>query len=119
MSGQAFHDTRCGGLWINTPDRQTVEADHGAIAAAHIGLRTVGLLVEQGVALQKLIQLRLTAIKLFDGIGRLKFADGLKTRSAQPNTPGSESNFFKRGFACTGRSSACWNASHCASVRVK
>lgn len=42
---------------------------------ADIGLRTVGMLIVQRMALQKLVQGDLAAIERFDGIGHLEFAN--------------------------------------------
>lgn len=82
MAGQSLCDAQGCGLWIDAADGQAVEADHCATAAAYIGLRTVGLLVSQGITLQKLVQRGLTTIKRIDRVCRMKFADRLQARSA-------------------------------------
>ncbi len=70
-----------------------------------VGLGAVGFLVDERVALQKLVQRGLTAIETIHLIRCCKLANRCVTM-AQPNTPGSLSNFFRRGLLCTGRSSA-------------
>ncbi len=106
MLGQALHDTCWSILRINASDRQTVEAHYLCTKAAHVGLGTVGFLVNEGIALQKLVEWRLPAVEAFRRIRRRELANPF-IRCTQPRTPGSVSSFFKRGLACTGRSSAC------------
>src|SRR5690606_38561381 len=89
-------------------------ADHHVTLAADIGLRAVGLLVDERVALQELVQRGLAAVERIDLIRCSQLANG-RVVIAQPSTPGSRSNFFRRGLLCTGRSSASWKACHCVS----
>jgi hypothetical protein len=56
--------------------------------------------------LQELIKRRASAIEGVNIIGSAQFGDCPIHRTLQPSTPGLVSNFFKRGFAFTGRSSA-------------
>src|SRR5690606_3194270 len=77
------------------------------------------LLIDERVALQELVQRGLAAVERIDLIRCCKLANGCIGRrhgvAGQPSTPGSRSSFFRRGLLCTGRSSASWNACHCAS----
>jgi hypothetical protein len=51
------------GLRIDTADRQAVEAHHHVALAADVGLGAVGLLVDERVALQELVQRGLPAVE--------------------------------------------------------
>ena len=58
----AFGFTRRHIGWHNTDNRQAVETDDLAQMAAHVGLRTIGFLVDERKALQKLIQCALAGV---------------------------------------------------------
>ena len=58
----AFGFTRRHIEWHNTDNRQAVETDDLAQMAAHVGLRTIGFLVDERKALQKLIQCALAGV---------------------------------------------------------
>ena len=59
----AFGHTRCCIGWTNAANRQAIETNDRARMATHVGLRTIGFLVDERKALQKLIQCALAAIK--------------------------------------------------------
>ena len=59
-----------------TRDGEAVEADHHATLAADIGLRAVGLLVDERVALQELVQRGLAAVERIDLIRCSQLANG-------------------------------------------
>ena len=63
MPGQPLHHTSRGIFGINAADGQTVEADHFAVQATNIGLCAVGLLIDQSMALQELIERRLPTVE--------------------------------------------------------
>ena len=92
-------------MGINAADGEAVEADHYVTAAADVGLRAVGRLVDECVALQELVQCALAAVESIDLICSKQLANG-RVGNAQSSTPGSRSSFFMRGLLCTGRSSA-------------
>ena len=74
--------------------------------ATHVGLRTVGFLVDKREALQELVQCDLTTIKGLDGVRTGQFANWLVSLRTQPSKPGSDNSFLSLGLATTGWSSA-------------
>ena len=64
----AFDHTRCRMRWHHTTNRQTVETNDRARMAAHVGLGTIGFLVDERKPLQKLIQCALATIKGVNGV---------------------------------------------------
>src|SRR5690606_36860316 len=114
MACEPFHPSRRRGFRIDAADGETVEADHHATLAADVGLRGIGLLVDERVALQELVQRSLAAIESIDLIRSKQLASG-RVSIGQSRTPGLRSNFFRRGLLCTGRSSASWKDCHCVS----
>ena len=76
MTCQPLHYSLRRGLRIDDADRQAVEADHHIIMAANVGLRAVGLLVDERVALQELVQRSLAAVKSIDLIRCSELANG-------------------------------------------
>ena len=70
MPGQTLHYARWSILRINTSDRQTVEAHDLGAKAAHIGLGAVGFLIDEGVALQELVEGQLPTVEAFRRIRR-------------------------------------------------
>jgi hypothetical protein len=107
MSGQPFYHSRWCILMGDTANAQTVKANHPAFGAADIGLGTVGPLIDQSVALQKLIKRRLATIKRRYLICSAQFAYRFKAGHDQSSSPGSVNNFFSRGRERGGASSAC------------
>ena len=100
-----LHDSRRSGLRIDTADDEAVEADHHVTLTTDVGLGAVGLLVNERIALQKLVQRGLTAIETIHLIRCCELANRC-VAIAQPSTPGSRSKLFRRVLLCTGRSSA-------------
>lgn len=90
---------------INAANGETVEANHHLPLTANVRLRATGFLVHQGIALQKLVQCSLPTIESIDLIRCKQFTNG-RVAVTQSSTPGSRSNFFRRGLAATWRSSA-------------
>jgi len=76
ITRQPLHHSRRRGLGIDTADRQTVEADHHVLVAADVGLGAVGLLVDERVALQELVQRGMAAVESIDLIRRKQLANG-------------------------------------------
>ena len=70
--------------------------------AAHVGLRTVGLLVDERKALQKLVQCALATIKGLNGVRAGQSANWLISLRTQPSSPGSDRSFLSLGLALTG-----------------
>ena len=93
-------------ILANAADGQAIEAHHLAAPATHVGLCAVGFLVDERIALQELVECRLPTSKCLHRILSQELADGF-IGCTQSRTPGSPSSFFRRGLACTGRSSAC------------
>ena len=62
------HAFRCGGR-IDRADRKTIETNHLCTQATDVGLCAASALVAVGMALQELIQRKLTAVEIFDAIG--------------------------------------------------
>ena len=76
VARQPLHHSRRRGFWIEAADGDTVEADHHVTLAADVGLRAVGLLVDERVALQELVQRCLAAVEGIDLIRCSKLANG-------------------------------------------
>lgn len=76
VARQPLHHSRRRGLRIDTADGKAVEADHPVTLAADIGLRAVGLLVDERVALQELVQRGLATIERIDLIRCSELANG-------------------------------------------
>jgi len=74
--------------------------------AAHVGLRTVRLLIDERKALQKLVQCALAAIKGLKGVRTGQFANWLISLRTQPSSPGSDKSFLSLGLVLTGWSNA-------------
>ncbi len=70
--------------------------------AAHVGFCTVGFLVDERKALQKLIQCALATIKGLYGVRTGQFANWLVSLRTQPSSPGSDKSFLSLGLALTG-----------------
>jgi len=70
--------------------------------AAQAGLCTIGFLVDERKALQKLIQCALTTIKGLNSVRTGQFADWLARLRTQPSGPGSDKSFVSLGLALTG-----------------
>ena len=98
----AFGHTRCRIGWRHTANRQAVETNDRARMAAHVGLRTIGFLVDERKALQKLIQCALATIKGLNGVRTCQFAYWLVSLRTQPSSPGSDKSFLSLGLAVTG-----------------
>ncbi len=81
----AFGHTRCCIGWTNAANREAIETYDRARMATHVGLRTIGFLVDERKTLQKVIQCALAAIKM-----------------TQPRSPGSVNSFLSLGLALTG-----------------
>jgi hypothetical protein len=76
VARQPLHHSRRRGFRIDATNGQTVEADHHVTLAADIGLRAVGLLVDERVALQELVQRGLAAVESIDLIRCSELANG-------------------------------------------
>ena len=98
----AFGHTRCRIGWLDTANRQAVKTNDRARMAAHVGLRTVGFLVDERKALQKLIQCALATIEGLNGVRTGQFANWLVSLRTQPSSPGSDKSFLSLGLALTG-----------------
>ena len=90
----AFGHTRCRTGRLNATHGQTVETNDRTRMATHVGLRAVGLLIDERKALQKLVQCRLTTIKGLNGVQTVQFAHWLISPRTQPSSPGSDKSFF-------------------------
>lgn len=66
MTRQTLHHSRRRDFRIDAADRQAVKADHHVALAADIGLRAVGLLIDERVALQERVQRGLAAVESID-----------------------------------------------------
>ena len=75
VTGQAFHDPLRCRLRCNTANSQAVEANHRIGMAANISLRAVCFLVDQRMALQKLVQRDLPTIERINMISRGQFSN--------------------------------------------
>ena len=102
----AFSHTRCRIGGFNAANRQAVEANDRARMATHIRLRTVGFLVDERKALQKLVQCALATIKGLDGVRCGQFANWLVSLRTQPSSPGLDKSFLSLGLVLTGWSNA-------------
>ena len=76
VARQPLHHSRRRGFRIDATNGQAVKADHHVTLAADIGLRAVGLLIDERVALQELIQRGLTAVERIDLIRCSQLANG-------------------------------------------
>jgi len=65
-------------------------------------LRTIGFLVDERKALQKLIQCALATVKRLDGVRTGQFANWLVSLRTQPSIPGLDKSFLSLGLALTG-----------------
>ena len=98
----AFGHTRCCIGWLNAANRQAIETNDRARMATHVGLRTIGFLVDERKALQKLIQCALATIEGLNGVRTGQFANWLVSLRTQPSSPGSDKSFLSLGLALTG-----------------
>ena len=98
----AFGHTRCRNGLLHTANRQAVETNDRARMAAHVGLGTIGFLVDERKALQKLVQSTLATIKRLRSIRCGQFANWLVSLRTQPSSPGSDKSFLSLGLALTG-----------------
>ena len=98
----AFDHTRCRIGRLHTTNRQAVEANDRARMAAHVGLGTVGLLVDERKALQKLVQCALATVKGLNSVRTGQFANWLVSLRTQPSSPGSDNSFLSLGLEPTG-----------------
>ena len=76
VTRQPRHHFRGRGFRIDAADGEAVEADHQVTLAADIGLHAVGLLVDERIALQELVQCGLAAIERIDLIRCSELANG-------------------------------------------
>ena len=98
----AFDHTRCRIGRLHTTNRQAVEANDRARMAAHVGLGTVGFLVDERKALQKLVQCALATVKGLNSVRTGQFANWLVSLRTQPSSPGSDNSFLSLGLEPTG-----------------
>ena len=95
------HSGRCC-CWVDTADGKAVKPNHRPAIATHIGLGTVGLLIDQRKSLQKLVERSLATIKGLDSVRASQFANWLISLRTQPSSPGSDKSFLSLGLAHTG-----------------
>jgi hypothetical protein len=65
-------------------------------------LGTVGLLVDERKALQKLVQCALATVKGLNSVRTGQFANWLVRLRTQPSSPGSDKSFLSLGLEPTG-----------------
>lgn len=104
MSGQPLYHPRRGRLGIDAADCKAVESNDVCLAA-DVGLCTVGLLIDECITLQELVQCWLATVEPIDQIRSAELSDWFIS-CTHPGNPASVSSFFRRGLAWTGRSSA-------------
>jgi len=110
MSGKTFAESTGCRFRFNASDSKSVKACNAfcSLLTTNIGLGTVGLLIDQGKTLQKLIQGMISTIEYRNVVGGREFLNLTETGCVQSSTPGSVSNAFIRlPGADTGRSRSC------------
>ena len=109
-SGESFWRFIVG----NIANRQRVIADNRVIGDGDVGLRSIGLLVLEGISNQKAVEQLLTTIEVVKSMTGCKMFDPKIGHFS--NTLGSSNRRRRRGRSRGGASSAAWNASHCSSL---
>src|ERR1035438_3797581 len=100
---------------------ERVIADHLLIGQGDIGLRCFGLLVLEGVAIEKAIQSLLAAIKIINLVAPLELFNSERRHYMRPRSKTLDSlrSLARRRDGRGGASSAFWKASHCALFNPK